>query len=412
MSQIVIRLADLCNLECRMCDFVHSSDTYGQKMPIEDFKKIVQKLKGASIHGRKIDLIRLDGNREGLLYPDIADAVRIVRKEGFRSFLVTNGVNMTAGMAEGLISAGLNSVNFSVSGITEETYLKFQGYKRPAAQLQRVINNIKTFVEISRGRTAVSVSMLLDEEGGLAEEYRRAVLFYKNIGVGSVLISSEYPRKSALGNEEAVGSPNCLSIPLVGVDGQVFPCCGGTESVSLGNLFSDSTDEIFEGRKMYSLYKGLRRQEGCRLPSECGKCVYNGLPKRKTEEFYFQGDEEFSLYNRGFSDFLHSSEGKKIYLVGANELAGECVMECQKRQISIEAIIDNDYLRWGDTICGVPIISPKEVLNFQVYINCIRNQTAGIEVMKRYEGEKYLYALFLECFRGRHPVFSYSYIFI
>lgn len=411
MSQIVIRLADLCNLECRMCDFVHSSDTYGQKMDIEDFKKIVQKLKGASIHGRKIDLIRLDGNREGLLYPDIADAVRIVRKEGFRSFLVTNGVNMTAGMAERLISAGLNSVNFSVSGITEETYLKFQGYKRPAAQLQRVINNIKSFVEISRGRTAVSVSMLLDEEGGLAEEYRKAVFFYKSIGVGSVLISSEYPRKSALGNEEAVGSPNCLSIPLVGVDGQVFPCCGGTESVSLGNLFSDSTDEIFEGRKMYSLYKGLRRQEGCRLPSECGKCVYNGLPKRKTEEFYFRGNEKFSLYNRGFSDFVHSSEGKKIYLVGANELAGECIMECKKRQISVEAVIDNDYLRWGDTICEVPIISPREVLNFQVYINCIKNQKAGIEVMKRYEGDKYLYAFFLECFRSRHPVFSYSYVF-
>ena len=252
MSQIVIRLADLCNLECRMCDFVHSSDTYGQKMELEDFKKIVQKLRGAYIHGRKIDLIRLDGNREGLLYPYIADAVQIVRAEGFRSYLVTNGVNMTAEIAERLISAGLNSVNFSVSGITEKTYSKFQGYNRPETQLQRVISNMKTFVEISKGRTLVSVSMLLDEEATLAEEYRKALLFYKNIGVNSVLISSEYPKKSPLKKEEVVGSPNCLSIPLVGVNGQVFPCCGGSESISLGNLFSDRPEEIFEGKEIFT----------------------------------------------------------------------------------------------------------------------------------------------------------------
>lgn len=414
MSQVVIRLADLCNLECRMCDFVHSSNTYGQMMNLEDFKTIVQKLKTASIHGRKIDLIRLDGNREGLLYPKIAEAVHIVKKEGFRSFLVTNGVSMTDKMAEDLISAGLNDINFSVSGITEETYSKFQGYRRPATQLQQVLNNIKTFVEISKGRTTVSVSMLLGDDICFAEEYRKAILFYKKIGVNSVLIGSEYPQKNSLEGTEIVGSPNCLSIPLVGVDGEVFPCCGGSESISLGNLFSDDTNSIFSGNKIYSLCKGLKRSEGYRLPSECGECVYNGLPGRKTESFYL-GDEngkiDFSCYYKGFFDFVQSSKEKKVYVIGANSLADECIQECKRHHISVEGIIDNDYLKWEKQICGVPIIAPREAQNFQVYINCIKDQGVGIELMERYEGDKYLYAMFLEVFKSSHPIFSYSYRF-
>lgn len=407
MSQIVIRLADLCNLECKMCDFVHSSNTYGQKMNIEDFRKIVKKLKNAYIHGRKIDLIRLDGNREGLLYPNITEAVHIVKEEGFKAFLVTNGVNMTAEMADRLISSGLNSINFSVCGITEETYMKFQGYKRPAAQLSQVLDNIKRFVEINKGRTFVSVSMLLNDEENLGEEYRKAFLFYKNMGVNSVLLGSEYPKEK---EKEVIGSPNCLAIPLVGVNGEVFPCCGGSESFSLGNIFSDNAEEIFDGNKMHSLYKGLKQRDHYRLPSECGECIYNGLPERKTESFFF--GEDFSDYiDRGIPDFICSSKGKKVYLVGANLLASECIEVCKEHHINVEAIIDNDYLKWGDIVQGVPVIGPKEALNSQIYINCIKNQSIGIEIMKKYEGKKYLYALFLECFRKQHPVFSYSYIF-
>lgn len=412
MSQVVIRLADICNLECNMCDFVHSSTTYGQKMKISDFKAIVRKLKNASIHGQKIDKIRLDGNREGLLYPDITEAVRIVREEGFEAFLVTNGVQMNETVAEGLIDAGLCSVNFSVSGITEKTYSDFQGYNRPRGQLQQVLCNIEKFIEINArrgGKVWTSVSMLMDSQTAfsLAKEYREAILMYKNMGVNSVLIGSKYPEPKM---REAVGGPGCLSIPIVGVDGEVSPCCGGIESISLGNLFDDSVEDIFDGDKFYSLCKGLKRRDGCKLPEACKYCVYNGLPKRKTESFYMEGDLDLSKYNKSLSECLGGAEEKKLYVIGANDLAKEFLSECRMKNVKVDAIIDNDYLKWGDYICETQIISPKEASNHQIYVNCIRNQSVGNEVMKRYEGDKYLYAMFLECIGSNYPVFSYSYI--
>lgn len=412
MSQVVVRLADICNLECKMCDFVHSSDTYGQKMNIRDFERIVQKLGNARIHGSKVDLIRLDGNREGLLYPELAEAVRIVKRAGMKTFLVTNGVKMDEAMSENLIRAGLDSVNFSVSGITEETYADFQGYKRPRTQLKQVEDNIRKFVEINKdagGRASVSVSMLLRSTDAhyLAREYRKAVLLYKSMGVNSVLIGSEYPKPEG---RELTGSSGCLSIPVVGVDGKVFPCCGGAESIVLGNLFTDSVEKIFEGDEIYYLCKGLRQIDGCRLPENCRWCIYNGLPEKKTDCFDMRDFSELSQYDKGWDDFVESlhNKNKKIYIIGANNLAQELLEICKKLNICIEAVVDNDYLKWGKY--ETPVISPKEVIKHQIYVNCIRNQKTGHEIMKKYEGDNYSYAMFLEHFCKVHPVFSYSYL--
>lgn len=414
MSQIVVRLADICNLECKMCDFVRSSDTYGQKMNIRDFERIVQKLGNARIHGSKVDLIRLDGNREGLLYPELAEAVSIVKRADMKTFLVTNGVKMDEAMSESLIRAGLDSVNFSVSGITEGTYADFQGYKRPRMQLKQVEDNIRKFVEINKdvgGKAFISVSMLLrsTDESTLACEYRKAVLLYKRIGVNSVLIGSEYPKPEG---RELMGSSGCLSIPIVGVDGRVFPCCGGVESIALGNLFTDSVEKIFEGDEIYYLCKGLRKIGGCRLPEDCRWCVYNGLPERKTDFFDMRDFSELPQYDKGWDDFvecLHIKD-KKIYIIGANNLAQELMEICKKHKIRIEAIVDNDYLKWGMGEYETPVISPREVMKHQIYVNCIKNQKIGYEIMKKYEGDSYLYAMFLEHFCKVHPVFSYSYL--
>ena len=77
LMQVVIRLADICNLKCRMCGFWDSDKSDASIMSLDDFSRLLDKLKETRIHGRLVDTLRLDGNREGLCYPYLAEAVKM-----------------------------------------------------------------------------------------------------------------------------------------------------------------------------------------------------------------------------------------------------------------------------------------------------------------------------------------------
>ena len=110
-----IELTTRCPLRCKMCIRTESRDWQYQDMLFEDFKKILPYLKD-------VENVILEGWGESLLYEDLANCIRMIKKEGPQVGFVTCGKGLTENRVSELIHAGLDFVGFSIAGTTPETH--------------------------------------------------------------------------------------------------------------------------------------------------------------------------------------------------------------------------------------------------------------------------------------------------
>ena len=405
---VVVRLTDVCNLKCRMCRFYTHENSKGQQMSLEDFSIVLKKLKTTRIHGKKVDAIRLDGNREGLCYPDLDKAIAMTKEAGLRAVLVTNGVLLTPQSTKRLLKAGLDAINFSVTGITPETYSRFQGYSMSKEQFDRVCENITDFISQKKSlclACSVSVSILMDKISGQnADEVRNALNFWSAMGCDSVLVGREYPPRKS---KRAVGSPACASMPIINMDGNVYPCCGGSEDIVIGNLLHG--DNVFNGDAAKQLYSALKGKG--LLPDGCSSCVFNDVPARHIANYVYQ-PADVGFRTDGFEVFVKSAKGKKVFLFGCGEMAQAAIDDLRHANIPVEGIIDNNFWLWGNKMKDVPVMGP--IFDIKTDDNVLLICTKNIRDARAFAAEMgfrntFAYGYFFEKTYERHPIFSHSF---
>jgi MoaA/NifB/PqqE/SkfB family radical SAM enzyme len=411
MQTVVVRLKDTCNLKCRMCNSYTKDNVRNSQMSLEDYNIILKKLKKARIRGQKIDAIRLDGNREGLCYPHIDTAIRMAKEYGFYAHLVSNGVLLTEPISKNLLNAGLDMIAFSVAGISPETYSRFQGYEMPENQLHRVCNNIKLFSTIKKELCSlceIYISFILDELLIQdADEPRKAITFWKTLECNYFRLVREYP---LMDHKRPVGGSLCATSHIINTDGQVFPCCGGSEDIVIGNLLHDEPEDIFSGETIMKLYRGLNNPDEIALPKPCKTCVLNGMPK--CHDMNFRYTENIPLENNSFKEFCKVAHNKNVYILGMNEIAAEAISDCLRAGISITGIIDNDFHNWGKLINDIPVIEPNcnNVKDDCVLLTCTRNISDAWSLAKEWGYTYiYIYNLFFEQHFQRHPMLTVSF---
>ncbi len=131
-----IELTTRCPLHCRMCIRAESKDWQYQDMPFEDFKKILPYLK-------EVETVILEGWGESLLYKDLAECIRLIKREGPQVGFVTSGKGLTENRASELVQAGLDFVGFSIAGTTPETHDTI----RVNSRLPEIFNAVQLFKE-------------------------------------------------------------------------------------------------------------------------------------------------------------------------------------------------------------------------------------------------------------------------
>jgi len=124
-----------------MCIRSESDEWQYQDMPLEDFKKLLPCL-------RDVETVVLEGWGESLLHKDLAECIRLVKKEGSQVGFVTSGMGLTENRASELIEAGLDFVGFSIAGTTPETHDAI----RVNSHLPDVLNAIRLFQEAKKRR--------------------------------------------------------------------------------------------------------------------------------------------------------------------------------------------------------------------------------------------------------------------
>jgi hypothetical protein len=213
-----------------MCEFVKYST--GAEMPIVQYEKTVAQLKDARFQGQTFTKLRLDGNRECLLYPQLGEAVKIAKQNGFFIYFVSNGLLLHSERAMELLELGVDYVYFSVTGTTPGVYQEFQGHGRSKAaaesQLRTVIENISNFarlVDTFRYPTEFEIKYILTEQTApLAYD---DMLFWKSKGVSKMTFYKLFERVETQKALASIVGMNwhCMNTMLITASGELLPCC-------------------------------------------------------------------------------------------------------------------------------------------------------------------------------------------
>lgn len=300
-----IELTTRCPLRCKMCIRTESKDWQYQDMPFEDFKKILPYLKG-------VEHVVLEGWGESLLYKDLAECIRLIKKEGPQAGFVTSGKGLTESQVSELVKAGLDFVGFSIAGTIPETHDAI----RVNSHLPEIFNAIHLFNEekirqrLDRPKMHLVFLMLKDNiaevpavpsfavEMGIKEvvltnichcinvwqEKHRLFVWEKGENayeeilrqaeVNAKKLKIRLKRPSLSATDVSVCEENPLRNLYISADGEVSPCvylypplsspfkrifCSqaySVEKVSFGNIFKESFSAIWNTET----YKNFRNQ--------------------------------------------------------------------------------------------------------------------------------------------------------
>lgn len=250
--QVYIEATNVCNLRCTHCP-QSTMRRRPQYLDIKLFEKIIKEL---SPHKPFIDLY-LQG--ESLLHQKIAEMVKICRANGLLPRITTNTTLLRKELSKKLIEAGLNKIEFSVSGTTKVSYEKMHR----GATYEKTLKNILDFLELNAaaGFPVHTRTVFVEEEKTQKEKGRYIKLFSK-LPLDDVYIS---PLINMFGWNKEVDLNSFKKLPKekwpvckcpwrqfgVNADGTVRACIFDYDSRYLvGDANKENIMDIWNGEKM------------------------------------------------------------------------------------------------------------------------------------------------------------------
>jgi radical SAM protein with 4Fe4S-binding SPASM domain len=132
-----IEITTFCNLHCQFCARSQLKK-FNKHMSFELFRNILAVLPNTY----KIVLVGLG---ETLLHPQLVEFIQYTKSLGKKTGIVTNAMLLNKAVSEQLLSAGLDSIAFSIDGSDAD----LSSVVRKGTDFHKVIRNIKQFVQIA-----------------------------------------------------------------------------------------------------------------------------------------------------------------------------------------------------------------------------------------------------------------------
>ena len=261
-----IQTIDLCNGSCIMCP----NSTLTKKKPCymtdQLFNKIIQEIVTES----KMSLILFFLQNEPLMDPKIAQKIKLAKNKGeqVQTCFITNGSLCTSEIIKDLEEAKLDSIAFSIDGLTKETYEKI----RPKFKYDAVIENLEKALQ-SQLNVCIKFTLQKENQQELKafKKYwkQRRVPVYINIvgnrsgsieNYNEIFVPPPYSKvKKTIGKtylKLVKCCPQVLTTFNILSNGDVLLCCNDfSRKLILGNVNNTSIKEIWNGEK----YREIRR---------------------------------------------------------------------------------------------------------------------------------------------------------
>ena len=268
--KVYLEISNLCNLSCAFCP-----GTRRQKhaMTESEFAELLPKLRPYS------DFLYFHLMGEPLLHPLLERFLELAGEAGFRVILTTNGTLLRKQQALLLSSPALHKVNVSLHAFEANDL---------AVPFTEYLEGCFAFGKAAEGN--VIVSYRLWNQGG-QEEKNQEILsamktFFpepwatdrKGTRIGDRIFLEygdkfDWPDLTAPEGSHRVFCHGLRDQIGVLCDGTVVPCCLDHEGdLALGNLHSQSMEEILASPRAKAIYDGFSRRSA---PEElCRKCGY------------------------------------------------------------------------------------------------------------------------------------------
>lgn len=280
IHNVHIELTSKCNLNCKMCLVKKRDET----LSFAYYVDIIKKLKEMNLNQKAaIVNVELAGHGEPLLYENIVQAITVAKQNFKRVSLVTNGVLLTSQLAKGILETNIDHIEISVTGVNEEIYTEFQGYKKSHMEVifQNIVNLIRIRKEL-RKNTAISMSYINSSYS--KSHIKEYIKYWKERGVDRIYI---HP----LITDEKVVHKNKKSCYMIGQslfihsNGDVKMCCYDFKrNLIVGNIIQDSAEQILSNHLFLRLIEFNKKLEFEKMPLTCRQC-YNMERKKIVDGF-------------------------------------------------------------------------------------------------------------------------------
>lgn len=273
LKKAYVEITNQCNLHCVFCPKTKRAP---RRMTPEEFEAAARALRG---HVRYLYLHVMG---EPLSHPQLPEILDIAAQLGFRVCITTNGT-LLKDRGHILVehAAAIHKVSISLHALEGSgAAMEMQDYLAAAWDFCRRMCAAGTYC-----------ALRLWNEGG-ASSRNGEILDFIAARIGTDPMALPQTRSRVLGRNlfleteavfawpdmaaEETGSQFCFGLrDQIGVlcDGTVVPCCLDHEGdVALGNLFSQSLDEILASPRVRAIYDGFSN----RAPAEalCRRCGF------------------------------------------------------------------------------------------------------------------------------------------
>jgi radical SAM protein with 4Fe4S-binding SPASM domain len=294
-----IDVCSVCNYKCSFCFQADSAamKAVGLKrgmMSLELFKKIVDDLKAFD---QKIKKIKIGNHGEPTLHPDLPAMIRYARDSGTAEIieLFTNASQLEPVLNQALIDAGLQRINISLEGLSDERYKQVAGVKQSFAAIVEGVRHLhsirgqcKIYVKIADQTSALSPG--LTEKFVLSPSERD--FFYDTFGniCDEIYIEKVVPqwaevqleKQNRLADTGMYGQkinihksvcPFVFMYLHFNCDGTTSPCTlDWPRKVVIGNANEQSVKEIWNGQRLRQLQVTMLEGKRCDV-NFCNNCT-------------------------------------------------------------------------------------------------------------------------------------------
>ena len=292
---IFVDPSDACNFKCRFCptsdrELMNEVGRPLKTMKFELFKKIVDDI---CEFPEPIRVLRLYKDGEPLINKHLADMIKYAKDKGCadRIDTTTNASLLTEKRGKELADAGLDRINISIYGVTDEHYKNFSDVK---LEMKRVVDYVKAFYENRKNcemLVKINGDTLTEDDKNLFLELfgdytdkiyiEHIMSCWPNFELNGVPVNQEF---GIYGQEikEVDACPYVFYSFSINSDGFVSLCfLDWSKQLEIGNVASNSVKSIWQGEALRSYQKmfleGRRKQHPI-----CGNCgqMSHGMPDK------------------------------------------------------------------------------------------------------------------------------------
>ena len=268
-SRVYLEITNICNRSCSFCPGTRRSP---KVMTVEEFGKVIDKLVGIT------DYLYLHLMGEPLTHPELPTLLSLAREKGFKCAITTNGTLLST-RGEKILSSGIYKVNISLHSFEDGESEEHLAYlSEVAAFAERAAEaGILTVLRLwnKGGSDSLNDSTLAFLKDRLPGEWkwgtRGARIRHRlHLEYGDRF---EWPSPDKEDGGESVFCYGLADHFGVLSDGTVVPCCLDSDgNIPLGNLHTDSIEDILSSERATKIREGFMRHTA--VEDMCRRCGY------------------------------------------------------------------------------------------------------------------------------------------